>query len=130
MPEKVYTTPRIDKLGVRPGARVAVVGVDDAAFARELATRTDRISPGPGSDFDVVFYAAAGLADLGRIREFRAWIKPNGAVWVLRRKGKAATIKDTELIQAGLDAGMVDNKIASFSDDLSAMRFVIRLRDR
>ena len=49
---------------------------------------------------------------------------------MLRRTGKEATFKETALIQAGLDAGMVDNKIASFSDQLSAMRFVIRLRDR
>ena len=33
-------------------------------------------------------------------------------------------------MDAGLAAGLVDNKIASFSDTHSAMRFFFRLRDR
>jgi hypothetical protein len=39
-------------------------------------------------------------------------------------------LRDTDLIDAGLAAGLVDNKIASFSDTHGAMRFVFRLRDR
>ncbi len=28
--ERVYTTPLLDKLGIRPGMRVAVLDIDDA----------------------------------------------------------------------------------------------------
>lgn len=130
MPEKVYTTPRIDKLGIRPGARVVLVGVTDKEFERELHERTDAVVSDATEAADVVVYRADSPADLARLREMRGWIKPNGAVWVLRRKGKGAPVGELELMRAGQEAGMVDNKIASFSDELSAMRFVIRLRDR
>ena len=48
----------------------------------------------------------------------------------MRLKGGRGTLRDTDLIDAGLKAGLVDNKIASFSDTHGAMRFVFRLRDR
>ena len=48
----------------------------------------------------------------------------------MRPKGGRSAIKDTDVIDAGLAAGLVDNKIASFSDTHGAMRLVFRLRDR
>jgi hypothetical protein len=73
---------------------------------------------------------ADDAADLERLREVKEWIEPNGAVWVVRLKGGRGALRDTDLIDAGLAAGLVDNKIASFSDTHGAMRFVYRLRDR
>ncbi|TME97757.1 MAG: DUF3052 family protein [Chloroflexi bacterium] len=68
--------------------------------------------------------------DLRRINRVKSWIEPNGAVWVVRPKGGRSELRDTDVIQAGLDAGLVDNKIASFSDSHGAMRLVYRLKDR
>jgi hypothetical protein len=68
-------------------------------------------------------------ADL-RHQPVKSWIEPNGAVWVVRPKGGRSELRDTDVIQAGLDAGLVDNKIASFSDTHGAMRLVYRLKDR
>jgi hypothetical protein len=48
----------------------------------------------------------------------------------VRPKGGRSPLRETDLIEAGLAAGLVDNKIASFSDTHGAMRFVFRLRDR
>src|SRR4051812_38108096 len=48
---------RLDKIGVKPGMRVAVLGVEDATFAAELAAR----GAAPIHDFanlDLFFYAA------------------------------------------------------------------------
>ena len=130
-PEFVSTRSLIDKLGVKPGAKVAIVGVDDAGFLQELRQRTTDITRGrPRGACDIVFLAAATFADLRRIRDVKKWIEPNGAVWVVRPKGGRSELKDTDIIQAGLDAGLVDNKIASFSDTHGAMRLVYRLKDR
>ena len=49
---------------------------------------------------------------------------------MVRQKGPGSPLRDTDLIEAGLAAGLVDNKIASFSDTHGAMRFVFRLKDR
>jgi hypothetical protein len=127
----VSTRPLLDKLGVNPGSKVALLNLDDAAFVKLLRSRTHDIVEGrPGTPCDLVFMGANEPADLLRLRAVKAWIEPNGAVWVIRRKGSGSALKDTDLIDAGLAAGLVDNKIASFSETHGAMRFVFRLRDR
>jgi hypothetical protein len=121
----------LDKLGVKPGSRVAIVDLDDASFLHQLRTRTADIVRGkPRTPCDLVFLGASSPDDLAGLREMKSWIEPDGAIWVVRPKGGRAPISDTDVIAAGLAAGLVDNKIASFSDTHGAMRLVFRLRDR
>jgi hypothetical protein len=121
----------LDKLGVKPGSRVAIVDLDDAGFLALLRGRTSDVVKGrPREPVDLVFIGASELKDLERIKDVKAWIEPNGAVWVVRPKGGRSEIRDTDVIAAGLAAGLVDNKIASFSETHGAMRLVFRLRDR
>jgi hypothetical protein len=130
-PDLSSTRPLIDKLGVKPGAKVAIVNVDDDAFIALLRTRTQDIVEGkPPAPCDLVFLGADTPQDLKRIEDLKTWIEPNGAIWVIRTKGGRAPLRDTDLIAAGLAAGLVDNKIASFSDTQGAMRLVFRVRDR
>jgi hypothetical protein len=125
------TKPLLDKLGVKPSSRVAVVGLDDPVFLRQLRERTKDVVLGrPDRPCDIVFLGANEMRDLQRLKQAKRWIEPNGAVWVVRPKGGRSSLRDTDLIDAGLAAGLVDNKIASFSDTHGAMRFVFRLRDR
>jgi hypothetical protein len=126
--ERTYTSPRIDKLGVRPGMRVAIVGpVDpDGRLAGELAARTSDVTVGqPGPDSDVVFLAADSAADLSGLTGLRDRLRPNGAIWIVSRKGKAATLRYTELVGVATAAGLVDNKVVAFSETHTALRFVI-----
>jgi len=96
-----------------------------------LGERTSNIASGkPRTPCDIVFMGANDARDLERLKRLKTWIEPNGAIWVVRLKGGRGTLRDTDLIDAGLKAGLVDNKIASFSDTHGAMRFVFRLRDR
>ncbi len=125
------TRPLLDKLVVKPGAKVAVVDLADASFLNLLRTRTTAIVRGrPRSPCDIVFVGVRAKSDLGRLKEAKTWIEPNGAIWLIRPKGPGSPLSDLDLIEAGLAAGLVDNKIASFSDTQGAMRFVFRLRDR
>ena len=125
------TRPLLDKLGVKPGSKVAIVDLDDAGFIKQVRERTTDVVIGrPRSKCDLVFMGANTFADLRRLNEVKKWIEPNGAIWVVRPKGGRSELRDTDLIDAGLAAGLVDNKIASFSDTHGAMRFVYRLRDR
>jgi hypothetical protein len=77
-----------------------------------------------------VFFGASDAADLKRLKDLKTWIEPNGAIWVVRPKGGRGVLRETDVIDAGLAAGLVDNKIASFSETQGAMRLVFRLRDR
>ena len=122
--------PLLDKLGVKPGMRVSLLDVGEDWFRDLLGERTDDVHDAPAEGSDLVFMKAESRADLARLDALRPVIKDNGAIWVLRRKGAGRTLSETDLIDAGPAAGLVDNKIVSFSAELGAMRFVIRLRDR
>ena len=125
------TKPLLDRLGVKPGAKVALVNLDDPGFVTLLRQRTsDIVKRKPRTPCDLVFVGAEEVRDLERLAEVKAWIEPNGAVWVIRPKGGRGALRELEVMGAGLAAGLVDNKIASFSDTHSAMRFVFRLKDR
>jgi hypothetical protein len=110
---------------------VAVVNLEDPSFMKLLSQRTTDVVIGqPRGKCDLVFIGANEASDLRRLAKAKGWIEPNGAIWVVRAKGPGSPLKETDLIEAGLAAGLVDNKIASFSDTHGAMRFVFRLRDR
>ncbi|MDQ6793543.1 MAG: DUF3052 domain-containing protein [Chloroflexota bacterium] len=132
--ERVYTRPLLDKLGVKPGSRVAILGVDDADFRSLLADRTTDITdvseghPKPGTD--LIFLAADSLDQLLRIGDLQRSLKPNGAIWVVSRKGKAATLRDVDVMDAAKSVGLVDNKVVSFSATHTALRLVIPLARR
>ncbi len=126
MAERVYTTPLLDKLGVRPGMRVAIVGDIAQSVIGMLTERTDDITVGEPLDHtDVVLMAADSPDDLGVLSVMRSRIRQAGAIWVISRKGKSATLRDTDVIAAGRAAHLVDNKVASFSDTHTALRLVI-----
>jgi Protein of unknown function (DUF3052) len=124
--ERVYTTPLLDKLGIRPGMRVALIDIEDQDIRPLLASRTSDITEGwPEPDTDVVLLGADSMAQLAALRDLAARIRPNGAIWVVSRKGKAATLRDVEVIEAAKASGLVDNKVASFSPTHTSLRLVI-----
>jgi hypothetical protein len=126
--EKVYTKPVLDKLGVRPGMRIAIVGaVDpDGSFRAQLADRTSDVTVDrPKADTDLVFLAADSHAELAGLPALRERIRPAGAIWVVSRKGRAATLRDIEVMAAARDAGLIDNKVVAFSPTHTSIRLVI-----
>lgn len=121
--------PLIDKIGIKPGMRVALLGFEDAGFSAEIAERgASIVAPAPG--LDMVLYRVNEPADLGAIRELRHLIHDRGAIWVLRTKGPGRRVRDVDVIEAGRAFDLIDNKIASFSDTFAAMRLVVPLNLR
>jgi len=56
-------------------------------------------------------------------------IRPDGAVWTIRPKGKGG-ISENDTMAAGKRAGLVDVKVASFSETQTAEKFVIPVARR
>ena len=79
----------------------------------------------PEPDTDVVLLGADSTAQLAPLADLATRIRPNGAIWVVSRKGKAATLRDVEVIGAAKASGLVDNKVASFSPTHTSLRLVI-----
>jgi hypothetical protein len=124
--ERAYTTPLLDKLGIRPGMRVALIDIDDQAIRSLLHDRTSDITEGwPEPDTDIVLVGADSTAALEPLEALRGRIRPNGAIWIVSRKGKTATLRDVEVMDAGKAAGLIDNKVVAFSPTHTSLRLVI-----
>jgi hypothetical protein len=123
--------PLLDRLGVREGMRVGLVSLRDPDFEAELRERgaaieTGRLRPG----LDLLFYLVRDGADLMAIGELEPLIHDAGAIWILRIKGPDRKVREVDIIDAGKSFGLIDNKIASFSDEYAAMRLVVPLARR
>jgi hypothetical protein len=121
---------RIDKLGVKEGMRVAILGLKDDAFAAEVRARTSNVTVGrlPRAA-DLVLVRMERLTDLARLRALREAIEPDGAVWVLWPKG-VPSFREDDVRAAGPSAGLVDVKVVSFSEELSGLKLVVPVAQR
>lgn len=115
---------RLDKLGVKAGMKVAILGLDDPDFAAELAGQASLSNE--FSELDILLYAADSAADLDRIAELVPMLADRGALWIISLKGKLLRIKDVEVMAAAKAHGLVDNKVCAFSDTRTALRFTRR----
>jgi len=120
----------LDKLGVKPGQSLLILGVDDGAFINDIAPFTPEFEERkPAGDLDLIFYRADAIKDLARLKVLSKSITKNGAIWVVYPKGRQ-DIRELDVIAAGKAAGLTDNKVCSFSATHTALRFVIPLSQR
>lgn len=130
--EKRIRNPRslIDKLGVKPGARVSVIGVRDEAFWEALRGRTPDVAErSPAMESDLVFVQIDDPWALGAIASMVPYLKQDGGLWVVHPKGRK-DLRDVDVMAAGKEAGLVDVKVSSFSNTLTALKFVIPVSNR
>ena len=121
----------LDKLGIRPDSKVAVLGVKDEAFHAQLLARTANVSEGRlRKDLDLIFFAADSHADLNKLGRLKDSLKRDGAIWVVSLKGKQARIRDVDVIAAAIEAGLVDTKVVGFSETHTSLKLVIPLARR
>jgi hypothetical protein len=115
----------LDKLGVKPGATVSLIGVNDESFLKQLAERTKEVAKGkPRKDSDWIFLATESKADFTQIRSLAKSLKKTGGLWIVYPKGQKH-ITENDVLAAGKKACLVDVKVASFSATHTALKFVI-----
>lgn len=119
----------MDKLGVKPRARVSVVGIEDDPFVGELRHRGADVSLRRRRGSDLVFMGVETIGDLARLNDVEPYLKRDGAVWVSFPRGRKE-LREIDVIEAGVGAGLVDNKVVRFSDTHTALRFVIPVARR
>jgi hypothetical protein len=115
----------IDKLGVKPDSKVVIVGVTDNEFLKQLKKRTKMATNKLAKEMDFIFYSAESLKDLAKLSQLKTYLKKNGAIWVVSLKGKEANIRDTDVMKAAKEQGLVDVKVVSFSTTHTANKLVI-----
>jgi hypothetical protein len=129
--DKIQHPPsRLQKLGVKADWRVSVLGVDDPAFVKELEQAAAEISVGRAvKSSDAIFVGATSEADLRRLDAVKRSLASNGALWIIRPKGRPE-ISERAVMAAGKAAGLVDVKVVAFSPTHTAEKFVIPLAQR
>jgi hypothetical protein len=122
--------PLLDKLGVKSGHRVAVLGMDDAVFVQLLGTRTGDVYVGKRRvGLNQIYVRFDRREDLPRLGGHKEFIERDGAIWALWPKGSKA-INENDVRDTALEVGLVDVKVVSFSPELSALKLIYRLKDR
>jgi hypothetical protein len=128
-------TPLPRKLGIRPDARVALLGAPQGArtLLGELPEGV-RLLARLGRDLDVIVLFVDRLADLRRrLPLAQAALRTDGGLWIAwpkRSSGVPTDLTDAVVREVGLATGLVDNKVCAIDATWSALRFVVRLRDR
>jgi hypothetical protein len=122
--------PLIDKLGVKPGMRVAALGLDDQrGFHAELRDRTDQVLKGAPRDADMIVARVDSERDLAKLAKWERAIRRNGSIWAVWPKGQTH-IKEDMVRAAAFRSGLVDVKVCAFSAELSALKLVIPVAKR
>lgn len=121
---------RIEKLGVKLGAKVSLLGDSDADFLREIAGLAKSVNTGKAAaDSDFIFFAAKSLKDLGGLPRLVKSMQGNAALWIIYPKGQKH-ITENDVLVAGRKAGLKDVKVVGFSATHTALKFVIPLDKR
>jgi hypothetical protein len=121
---------RIEKLGVKPGAKVSLLGGFEAEFLAELGALTKSVSKGKAAaDSECVFFAAQSKEELGALPKISKSLQGAAALWIVYLKGQKQ-ITENDVLAAGRKAGLKDVKVVGFSPTHTALKFVIPLAHR
>ena len=130
-------TPLPQKLGIRSGHRVALVGapagmtgtigpLPDGASLREDLRGREPV------DVAVLFCLRASQLRR-RFGAVARRLRVDGGLWVAwpkKASGVETDVSEPLVREFGLSTGMVDNKVCAIDETWSGLRFVVRVRDR
>lgn len=121
---------RIEKIGLKPGAKVSLLGSFDADFLAELMTLADSVTKEKvAADSDTIFFGANSLKELSSVAKIAKTVKGATALWIIYPKGQK-TITENDVIAAGRKTGLKDVKVVGFSATHTALKFVLPLDKR
>jgi hypothetical protein len=121
---------RIEKLGVKVGAKVSLLGDFAPEFLDELGNLTKSVSKGKvAADSQWIFFAVDSKEDLATVPKVSKSMKGAAALWIVYPKGQKH-ITENDVLRAGRKAGLKDVKVVGFSSTNTALKFVIPLSRR
>jgi len=121
---------RIEKLGVKPGAKVSLLGNFESGFLDELGKLTKAVRNGKvAAGSESIFFAADSKPGLCGLPKISKSMLGAASLWIVYPKGQKH-ITENDVLSAGRKAGLKDVKVVGFSATHTALKFVIPLADR
>jgi len=121
---------RIEKIGVKPGAKISVIGNFAADFLAEVKPLAGSVTKDKvAAECDLVFFAADSLKELSSVAKIRKSLEGATGLWIVYPKGQES-ITENDVIAAGRKTGLKDVKVVGFSATHTALKFVIPLDRR
>ena len=121
---------RLEKIGLKPGSKVSLLGNFAADFLDELKPLSGFVSKDKvAADSDTIFFAADSLNTLSAVAKIAKSLKGATALWIVYPKGQK-TITENDVIAAGRKTGLKDVKVVGFSATHTALKFALPLTKR
>jgi hypothetical protein len=125
---------RIEKLGIKPGTRVSLIGFEqqDEEFIRELQSTKALVTPakdGSSKDCDFIFLRIDAKKQLAQVTKIAKAMVGSVALWIIYPKGQQ-DITEGDVLSAGRKAGLKDIKVVGFSPTHTALKFVVPVNKR
>jgi hypothetical protein len=121
---------RAEKLGVKSGMQVSLIGKFDAEFQKELGVATKNLSSGKvAAESELIFLAIESTGELGDVPKIAKSVKGATGLWIVYPKGKKE-ITENDVIGAGRKTGLKDVKVVGFSPTHTALKFVLPVEKR
>jgi hypothetical protein len=130
-------TPLVQKLGIKPGARVAISGAPKT-FAKTLGklpagVRAVELATAKGP-FDVlVCFFDAEAAFARALPKLEKALDPSGGLWIgwpKKASGVPTDMTEDVVRKHALPRGLVDNKVCAIDETWSGLRLVVRVERR
>jgi hypothetical protein len=130
-------TPLPQKLGIKPGCRLALAGAP-ADFAKTLGplpagVKAVQAGRAKGPFAVIVAFFEAEAAFKAQLPKLEALLEPSGGLWIAwpkRASGVATDMTEDVVRKHALPRGLVDNKVCAIDATWSGLRLVIRVENR
>ena len=121
---------RMEKLGVKVGAQVALLGEFDRLFLGELGALTTRVIKDKiDAKAEWIFLVAATKKDLVEVAKLAKKMAATAGLWVIYPKGQK-DLTENDVRAAGRSAGLKEVKVVGFSVTHTGLKFVVPLDKR
>ena len=125
----------VDKLGIKPGMRMAIVGAPrNYRSTLGALPRGVTIAAAPRGNLPFIHFFATRRSLLEkRFSSLKRALAQDGALWVSwpkKSSGVATDLTEDAVREVALAGGLVDVKVCAVDDVWSGLKLVRRLRDR
>jgi hypothetical protein len=125
----------VDKLGIKEGFRVSVLGAppDYAATLGKLPPQV-KLGTKLQEEMDFLHFFTTSRRELEqKFPVLKSSLAQNGLLWISwpkRSSGVATDLSENIIREIGLSNGLVDIKVCAVDETWSGLKFVYRVKDR